>query len=154
MEGTSKLAYCDNNLLVGAGKGNAFCFGFRPRDDQSASLGYETRTLFEILDRIGAYAPSGNLPVSMTIPNMFHATLTIFALVSPMERRSWLNTIKIIAKTGAVAIRGMPQKMLRTWRLILCPQMPCVSIVLKSMVMMLLSVAHCAWHFVLMNAMN
>ena len=59
MEGSSPLAYCDNNLLVGAGKGNAFCFGFRPRDDQSASLGYETRTLFELLDRIGAYTPSG-----------------------------------------------------------------------------------------------
>jgi hypothetical protein len=53
--GTSKLAFCDNNLLVGSGKGNAWYFGFRPRDDQSASLGYETRTLFEILDQVGAY---------------------------------------------------------------------------------------------------
>lgn len=58
IEGTSKLAYCDNNLLIGTGKGNALFFGFRPRDDQSASLGYETRTLFEILDKIGAYTPS------------------------------------------------------------------------------------------------
>lgn len=60
MEGTSKLAYCDNDLLVGTGKGNAYCFGFRPRDDQSGSLGYETRTLFEILDYVGAYAPTGS----------------------------------------------------------------------------------------------
>ena len=57
--GTNPLAYCDKNLLVGAGKGNAYCFGFRPRDDQSGSLGYETRTLFEILDHVGAYAPTG-----------------------------------------------------------------------------------------------
>ncbi len=57
--GTSKLAFCDNNLLVGTGKGNAFYFGFRPRDDQSSSLGYETRTLFEILDQLGAYKPTG-----------------------------------------------------------------------------------------------
>ena len=57
--GTSKLAFCDNNLLVGTGKGNAWYFGFRPRDDQSASLGYETRTLFEILDRVGAYRSTG-----------------------------------------------------------------------------------------------
>lgn len=57
--GISKLAFCDTNLLVGTGKGNAFYFGFRPRDDQSASLGYETRTLFEILDRVGAYKPTG-----------------------------------------------------------------------------------------------
>ena len=54
-QATSKLAFCDNNLLVGTGRGNAFYFGFRPRDDQSASLGYETRTLFEILDQLGAY---------------------------------------------------------------------------------------------------
>ncbi len=57
--GTTPLAYCDNHLLVGTGKGNAYCFGFRPRDDQSGSLGYETRTLFEILDHVGAYAPTG-----------------------------------------------------------------------------------------------
>ncbi len=57
--GTSELAYCANDLLVGAGKGNAWYFGFRPRDDQSASLGYETRTLFEILDKIGAYPATG-----------------------------------------------------------------------------------------------
>ena len=59
MEGTSKLAFCDNDLLVGTGNGKTWYFGFRPRDDQSASLGYETRTLFEILDHVGAYAPSG-----------------------------------------------------------------------------------------------
>lgn len=41
------------------GKGNAYFFGFRPRDDQSASLGYETRTLFEILNATGAYKGSG-----------------------------------------------------------------------------------------------
>ena len=57
--GTEELAYCDNNVLVGTGKENAYFFGFRPRDDQSASLGYETRTLFEILDHVGAYAPTG-----------------------------------------------------------------------------------------------
>lgn len=36
--------------------------GFRPRDDQAASLGYETRTWFEILDRLGAYPPTGVFP--------------------------------------------------------------------------------------------
>ena len=52
-----------NSQLVGTkndnGRGEAYYFGFRPRDDQSASLGYETRTLFEILKTIGAYHPSG-----------------------------------------------------------------------------------------------
>ena len=58
-EGSTELAYCDNSLLVGTANGNAYFFGFRPRDDQSGSLGYETRTLFEILDHAGAYPSSG-----------------------------------------------------------------------------------------------
>ncbi|MEN8201172.1 MAG: hypothetical protein ABFS28_01160 [Bacteroidota bacterium] len=58
-KGTSKLAFCNNSLLLGTGNGNAYFFGFRPRDDQSGSLGYETRTLFEILDRTGAYGSTG-----------------------------------------------------------------------------------------------
>ena len=44
---------------VKKGKGYAYYCGFRPRDDQSASLGYETRTLFEILNTIGSYPSSG-----------------------------------------------------------------------------------------------
>jgi len=39
---------------TGAG-GTATYLGFRPRDDQSASLGYETRTWFEVLRSLGAY---------------------------------------------------------------------------------------------------
>ena len=41
------------------GSGDVWYFGFRPRDDQSASLGYESRTLYEILVAAGAYPPSG-----------------------------------------------------------------------------------------------
>jgi len=44
---------------VGTANGNAWFFGFRPRDDQSASLGYETRSLFEILNQAGAYPSTG-----------------------------------------------------------------------------------------------
>jgi hypothetical protein len=40
------------------GGGSATFLGFRPRDDQSASLGYETRTWFEILKALGAYPKS------------------------------------------------------------------------------------------------
>lgn len=56
--GTTPLAYCDGQL-VGTAKKQAYYFGFRPRDDQSASLGYETRTLFEILNNLGAYKATG-----------------------------------------------------------------------------------------------
>jgi len=38
--------------------GSVIYLGFRPRDDQAASLGYETRTWFEILKALGAYPKS------------------------------------------------------------------------------------------------
>jgi hypothetical protein len=41
------------------GKGGMYYFGFRPRDDQSASLGYESATLFSILSSTGAYPATG-----------------------------------------------------------------------------------------------
>lgn len=57
-----------NKIPVGTikklGKGQVCYFGFRPRDDQSQSLGYETRTLFEILNALGSYPSSGKFSVS------------------------------------------------------------------------------------------
>ncbi|HQP98283.1 MAG TPA: hypothetical protein PLY86_07505 [bacterium] len=42
--------------------GGMACFlGYRPRDDQSQSLGYETRNWFEVLDTLGAYPPASEL---------------------------------------------------------------------------------------------
>ena len=41
------------------GKGTATFLGYRPRDDQSKSLGYETRNWFEVLDALGAYPATG-----------------------------------------------------------------------------------------------
>jgi hypothetical protein len=43
-----------------AGGGTATFLGFRPRDDQSRSLGYEMRTWFDVLDALGAYPGAGN----------------------------------------------------------------------------------------------
>ncbi|MCC7496860.1 MAG: hypothetical protein IT160_04725 [Bryobacterales bacterium] len=58
-EGTGTVARV-KNLLVGTRRGNAVYLGFRPRDDQSRSLGYDVRTWFEILDAIGAYPGADN----------------------------------------------------------------------------------------------
>ena len=44
------------------GGGSATFLGYRPRDDQSKSLGYETRNWFEILHNLGAYPPTGRFP--------------------------------------------------------------------------------------------
>lgn len=43
-----------------AGGGSATFLGYRPRDDQSGSLGYETRNLFDVLDMLGAYPGPDN----------------------------------------------------------------------------------------------
>jgi hypothetical protein len=42
--------------------GVAAFLGFRPRDNQSCSLGYDVRTWFETLKALGAYPPSGKFP--------------------------------------------------------------------------------------------
>lgn len=44
--------------------GTLACLGFRPRDDQSQSLGYEMRTWFEVLNALGAYPGSGVFPAN------------------------------------------------------------------------------------------
>ncbi len=41
------------------GSGTATYLGYRPRDDQSQSLGYDVRNWFEVLHTLGAYAPTG-----------------------------------------------------------------------------------------------
>jgi len=46
------------------GGGTLACLGFRPRDDQSQSLGYEMRTWFEVLNALGAYPGSGAFPAN------------------------------------------------------------------------------------------
>jgi hypothetical protein len=65
-EGSTAIAQCGGRV-VGATRslgsaGSVTFLGFRPRDDQSGSLGFETRYWFEILTRLGAYPPSGRFP--------------------------------------------------------------------------------------------
>ena len=81
-----KTAYI-NKDLVGTknknGRGDAYYFGFRPRDDQSASLGYETRTLFEILNSIGAYRSSGKFPGVNDNPDVISRTTNYLTTCFP-----------------------------------------------------------------------
>ena len=62
------VAHSDKKVIgtmVKYPNGGIACYcGFRPRDDQSASLGYETRTLFEILNACGAYPSTGKFAVN------------------------------------------------------------------------------------------
>jgi hypothetical protein len=65
------------------GKGMAYFFGFRPRDDQSASLGYETRTLFEILQASGAYTGTGKFASINDNPTYISRTSDLLATRFP-----------------------------------------------------------------------
>jgi len=60
--GTATVAKV-RNWIVGAQKGNAVFLGYRPRDDQAQSLGYDVRNWFEVLRAAGAYAGSDNTEV-------------------------------------------------------------------------------------------
>jgi len=62
-EGTQTVARV-GDLTVGtrrvyARSGSATFLGYRPRDDQSRSLGYEARNWFEVLSALGAYPATG-----------------------------------------------------------------------------------------------
>ena len=46
------------------GGGSATFLGFRPVDNQSASLGYDSRTWFDTLNNIGAYPPTSDAAVN------------------------------------------------------------------------------------------
>jgi hypothetical protein len=64
-EGVATTARVKENIVGthrALGAGTATFLGYRPRDDQAKSLGYETRNWFETLDVLGAYSPTGAFP--------------------------------------------------------------------------------------------
>jgi len=79
------IAQVENNIVgtkLKVGKGEVYYCGFRPRDDQSQSLGYETRTLFEILNTANAYPSSGKFDVNDN-PTFVSRTTDFFATKFP-----------------------------------------------------------------------
>ena len=86
-EGTETVATMDG-AVVGTlrkySKGGLACFcGFRPRDDQSESLGYETRTLFEVLNACGAYPSTGTFKGVNDNPTYLSRTTPYFVTTFP-----------------------------------------------------------------------
>jgi hypothetical protein len=57
--GTESVARV-RDQVIGTRSGSAVFLGYRPRDDQSGSLGYDERNWFNVLDALGAYPPSGH----------------------------------------------------------------------------------------------
>jgi hypothetical protein len=63
--------------------GSATFLGFRPRDDQSASLGVEARTWFEVLLALGAYPASSPGAVTNDNPDVISRTTSCVACRFP-----------------------------------------------------------------------
>jgi hypothetical protein len=86
LSGGKLIAKCDDKI-VGAmttkGKGAFYYFGFRPRDDQAQSLGYETRTMFEILNAAGAYPATGRFAGVNDNPSYISRTSDYFVTGFP-----------------------------------------------------------------------
>ncbi len=65
-EGTGPAARCNGNVIgthrPTANGGGATFLGYRPRDNQSRSLGTDDRNWFDVLDALGAYPPTGKFP--------------------------------------------------------------------------------------------
>jgi len=84
--GNEVVAHCDGKVVgvkTSYGKGVFYCLGFRPRDDQSQSLGYESRTLFELLCAAGAYPATGRLTGVNDNPSVVSRTSDYFVTSFP-----------------------------------------------------------------------
>jgi hypothetical protein len=86
-EAVSVLAKIGNEVIgthkVHTSSGTTSFLGFRPRDDQAASLGYETRTWFEILTALNAYPHSGGVADLNDNPSVVSRTTPFVACRFP-----------------------------------------------------------------------
>ncbi len=84
--GNEVVAQCDGKIIgvkTDHGKGAFYYLGFRPRDDQSQSLGYETRTLFGLLHAANAYPATGRLTGVNDNPSVVSRTSDYFVTTFP-----------------------------------------------------------------------
>ncbi|WP_298650932.1 hypothetical protein [uncultured Proteiniphilum sp.] len=84
--GSEVVARCDGKTVgvkTDHGKGAFYYLGFRPRDDQSQSLGYEARTLFELLHAADAYPATGRVANANDNPSVVSRTSDYFVTTFP-----------------------------------------------------------------------
>ena len=86
-QGTQVIAKVAGSIVgttkAGKNGGVAIYLGFRPRDDQAASLGYQTRYWFDVLNRINAYPSSGKFAGVNDNPEVLSRTGEYFAASFP-----------------------------------------------------------------------
>lgn len=101
------------------GGGIACYCGFRPRDDQSQSLGYESRTLFEMLNALNAYPSTGTFKDRNDNPSYIARTTDFFATRFPCgttmivrhyrtHKESWDGNFSRDAERDAEYLRQNP----------------------------------------------
>ncbi len=86
ISGGQAIAKCGDKtigVMTAKGKGAFYYLGFRPRDDQSQSLGYETRTMFEVLNAAGAYPATGRFLGVNDNPSYVSRTSDYFVTTFP-----------------------------------------------------------------------
>lgn len=84
--GNEVVARCDGKTVgvkTTRGKGAFYYLGFRPRDDQSQSLGYEARALFEVLHAADAYPATGKIAKVNDNPSVVSRTSDYFVTTFP-----------------------------------------------------------------------
>lgn len=101
-------------------KGSASYFGFRPRDDQSASLGYETRTLFEILHAVGAYPSSGKFGGVNDNPSVVSRTSDYFVTAFPNTTTVIVKHYRTHRESWPADSRATSRRMPKRWPRIRC----------------------------------
>jgi len=80
--------------------GGIACYcGFRPRDDQSHSLGYESRTFFELLDALGSYPPTGKFKNVNDNPSYVSRHTPYFSTTFPNGTTMVVNHYRTHAET-------------------------------------------------------
>ncbi len=85
-DGGEVIALCDGKCVgvkTEHGEGTFYYLGFRPRDDQSRSLGYESRTLFELLHAANAYPATGKIANVNDNPTVVSRTSDYFVTTFP-----------------------------------------------------------------------
>jgi hypothetical protein len=87
--------------------GRATFLGFRPRDDQSASLGGESATWFEVLKALGAYPASGKFPGTNDNPSVLSRTNAWAACAFPNGNHDPRDSL--LENRGALAGRLSPR---------------------------------------------
>lgn len=111
LDGNEVLGQCDFGV-VASRRGNAVYLGYRPRDDQSASLGYETRGWFDALYRLGAYR-SDDDPTVVSRNSEYLATVFPNGAVAIVKhyrrhRESWGGGFRRDEAADAEALKNNP----------------------------------------------